>query len=234
MPESVPPPPPRHAYVRAASLFLIGVGLLIWFFRGSETVPVSIPPQQIASAPKDPSFTPSKNSETTISQEPALLSQAQEKIQTLESTIAEYERLSQETIKPEVLTQAQEKIQTLEFTIAEYQRLSKEELQNVHDQRTQLEAQLQSKEATLAELHTDIQNLNESLLDQQHTSQTSSVRFRIGLREIGRCINLRHKPAKRSSTGSQSPANSPAQEIFSCPVRKSKNCWQTKNNWKLN
>jgi len=51
IPPTVTPPTPvtQHSYVVAASLFLIGVGLLTWFFSSPISTPLSMTARQIPS-----------------------------------------------------------------------------------------------------------------------------------------------------------------------------------------
>ena len=144
----LPPPASQHSYVMAASLFLVGVGLLIWLFRGPVATPISVPVTEVS--------TPAIEASTPYSGN---------------GTVAEM------TQKPEVLIQAQEKIQDLETTIATYQRLSNEELENVQTQRTQLETQLDSQESTLSELRAEVIDLKEDLQNQEETKQQAQLDF---------------------------------------------------------
>ncbi|MDH3770842.1 MAG: AAA-like domain-containing protein, partial [Nitrospirota bacterium] len=129
-PQSVvsPLPTTQHSYVMAASIFLLGVGLLVWFFRA----PVSIEPPATTSALTEITKTPQQ---------------------------------------PEALAQAQEKIQELEATIVRYQQLSTGEVENLIDQRTQLETQLVSKEDALSDLQDQVQTLESALDDQREAHE---------------------------------------------------------------
>ncbi|MEX0829234.1 MAG: hypothetical protein WD032_03245 [Nitrospirales bacterium] len=135
-------------FILAASILLVGIGVLVWSFRGPTAPPLS----------------------TTSQEAPAGSTNAQPT--SLAST--EMARMPQDSAS---LTQAQQKIQTLENTIAEYQRLSNQKLENVHAQRTQLETQLQSKETTLSGLLDQIQSLEAALFDQQQSSQQALLKF---------------------------------------------------------
>ena len=168
---------PRHSYVMAASIFLISVGLLIWFFGGQQSTPTTVQ-QEVSPSPREATLKPSNPGVTpTSTGESERLTEAQEKIRALETTIVELQNQSKDIIQPEFLTQAQDKINSLETTIAEYQRLAKEELHGLQTQRAQLEAQLESKEANVSALRTDMQNLNENLLTQQQMAQQAQLDF---------------------------------------------------------
>ncbi len=143
-----PPPAPQHSYVMAASLFLVGVGLLIWFFRGPVSTPLSLPAQEVSTAAIETS-TPSSGN----------------------GTVAEMAQ------QAEALIQAQEKIQDLETTIATYQRLSNEELENVQTQRTLLESQLLAQESTFSDLRVEVTQLKEDLENEQETTQQAQLDF---------------------------------------------------------
>jgi predicted nucleic acid-binding Zn-ribbon protein len=146
-PMSVLPPPARqHSYVMAASLFLAGVVLLIWFFRGPNPTPLPVSEQEISS----------KAIETT-------------------APSSDTSEAPEHTPQPAALTQAQEKIQALEATIATYQRLSNEERESQHTQRTQLETQLHAQETTVSELRAEVQHVKEELLNQQQTAQQAQL-----------------------------------------------------------
>ena len=138
-PQSVTPPLPatRHSYVMAASLFLLGVGALIWFFRGPVSQPLSVSSQEVPSVSVEPS-------------PPTALPE-----------------IAKTPQQPEALTQAQEKIQDLEATIVRYQQLSGDEVQSLIDQRTQLETQLVSKEDALSNLQDQVQTLEATLVEQR-------------------------------------------------------------------
>ncbi|MDH5427850.1 MAG: hypothetical protein OEZ05_02455 [Nitrospirota bacterium] len=137
--QTLPPPPaPQQSFVMAASLFLIGVGLLIWFLREPSSTPLPATSPQVA----------------TLSTEGPRASQTQE-----------------------ALTHAQEKIQQLETTIAEYQRLSNEEQGRIEAQRNQLTTQLQSQESTLSDLLTKNEALENTLLDHQQSAQQARLQF---------------------------------------------------------
>jgi WD40 repeat protein len=138
-PQSVlsPLPVTRHSYVMASSLFLLGVGLLVWFFRGPVSIPLSVTSQQPPSVSIEPPATPSALTEIAKSHQ-----------------------------QQEALAQAQEKIQELEDTIVQYQQLSTSEVESLIDQRTQLETQLASKNRVLSDLQTQVQSL-ETALDTQ-------------------------------------------------------------------
>ena len=145
-PVASPPPTPQHSYVMAASVLLIGVGLLLWFFRTPVAPPPSETSQHVAAASK-----------TSSSALPAL---------------AEIPKSPQ---PPEALTQAQvEHIQELEATIARYQQLSTDESQSLRAQRTQLETQLVSKDNALSDLQDQVKKL-ESALTNQRDSHDHSI-----------------------------------------------------------
>ena len=151
------PPPPsvprpfsalKPSFIVAASIFLVGVGFLVWFFRGPVSPPLSTTSQEA----------------TSVSRE------AHQK----SSPTIEMAKTPQESA---ALSQAQGKIRALETTIAEYQRLSNQKLENVTTQRTHLETQLQSQEKTLAGLLDKIETLEATLLDQQQSSQQTLLKF---------------------------------------------------------
>lgn len=127
-----------HSYVMAASLLLIGVGLLMWFFRAPVSLPPSDTSQHVASASN---ASPS---------EPQALTEIPKTLQ-----------------QPEALTQSQEHIQELEATVARYQQLSTDESQSLRAQRTQLETQLASKDNALSDLQARVQTLETALTDQR-------------------------------------------------------------------
>ena len=133
----------KPSFIIAASLFIVGVGILLWSFRG----PASTVPQET----------------TTVSVENHPAS----------STSTEIAKIPQESA---ALTQAQEKILTLETTIAEYQRLSNQKLENVQTQRNQLETQLQAQEKTLSDHLDKIEILEATLLDQQQAAQQTLLK----------------------------------------------------------
>jgi WD40 repeat protein len=136
-------------FILAASIFLVGIGFLVWSFRGPTSPPLSTTSQE---APAGSSIEAHPTSPTST----------------------EMAGMPQESA---ALTQAQGKIQTLETTIAEYQRLSNQKLENVHAQRTQLETQLQSQDKTLSGLLDKIETLEAALLDQQQSSQQAHLKF---------------------------------------------------------
>jgi hypothetical protein len=133
-----PLPATQHSYVMAASLFLLGVGLLVWFFGTPVSVPLSVTSQQLA---------------PSVSIEPPPTSALTEIPQTPQ--------------QPQALAQAQEKIQELEATIVRYQQLSTDEVESLIDQRTQLETELASKEDKLSDLQDQVQTLESRLVDQR-------------------------------------------------------------------
>jgi WD40 repeat protein len=133
-----PTPATQHSYVMAAGLFLLGVGLLVWFFRAPVSIPLSATSQQAHSISIEPPATPSALTEITKTPQ-----------------------------QPEALAQAQEKIQELEATIVRYQQLSTGEVESLRDQRTQLETQLISKEDALSDLQDQVQTLESDLVDQR-------------------------------------------------------------------
>ena len=149
-PPSVPAPFPalKPSFILAASIFLVGVGFLVWSFRGPTSPPLSTTSQEVTSV--------------SIEAHPT------------STTSTEMARTPQESA---TLAQAQEKIHALETTIAEYQRLSNQKLENVSTQRTQLETQLQSQEKTLSGLLDKIETLETALHDQQQSSQQALLKF---------------------------------------------------------
>lgn len=138
-------PSTQHSYVIAASLFLVGVGLLVWFFGGPASIPLSVTSQQPPSVSKEPPATP--------------------------SALTEVAKNDQQS---EALAQAQGKIQELEATIVRYQQLSTDEVESLIDQRTQLETQLASKDRVLSDLQTQVQSL-ESALDAQQDAHEHMI-----------------------------------------------------------
>lgn len=138
----------KPSFIAAASIFLVGVGFLVWSLRGPASPPLSTTSQEA----------------TSVSMEAHPTS----------STSTEMAKMPQESA---ALTQAQGKIHSLETTIAEYQRLSNQKLENVNTQRTQLETQLQSQEKTLSGLLDKIETLEAALLDQQQSSQQALLKF---------------------------------------------------------
>ncbi|MGV7228664.1 MAG: AAA-like domain-containing protein [Nitrospirales bacterium] len=133
-----PLPATQHSYVMAASLFLLGVGLLVWFFGTPVSVPLSVTSQQAPSVSIESPATPSALTEITNTPQ-----------------------------QPEALAQAQEKIQELEATIARYQQLSTGEVESLIDQRTQLETELAAKEDKLSNLQDQVQTMETTLVDQR-------------------------------------------------------------------
>ena len=139
---------PKHSYVLAASLIFVGLALLVWSFRGGISTPQSKPRQEVTSiSTKGDTASSQKNESAPIASQ------------------------------PKVSSQDQEKIQSLEATIVEYQRLSNEKLENLTKQRTQLETQFHAQETTLSELRTELKNVKEELLEQQQTAQEAEFRF---------------------------------------------------------
>ncbi len=143
IPPTVTPPTPvtQHSYVVAASLFLIGVGLLTWFFSGPISTPLSMTARQIPSVAA-PLPEPSKTIEMPPPPQPT-----------------------------KELINAQEKIQALETTIVRYQKLSANTTQSFIDQRTQLETELTSKDRRLSDLQAQVQSLESTLVDQRNTHE---------------------------------------------------------------
>ena len=139
-PESAHAPAPRQSYVMAASLFLLGVGLLVWFF-GSPT-------NQSPTGPSPNTASVSEKSQV-------------DPVEPTGSPSTPEQR--------EALAQAQEKIQELEATIVRYQQLSDDEEQVRLDQRTQLETKLAFKDETIADLQTQVQALASEAKNQQQS-----------------------------------------------------------------
>ncbi len=123
----------------AASLFLLGVGLLVWFFSPELSKPLVLN---------------AKNNATVPIETPPIPSHSMGAESTLKN--------------PEALTEAQKKIEELESTIARYQDLSADEAQSSVNKRTLLETQLTSKADALATLHTQVETLTAELKDRQH------------------------------------------------------------------
>jgi len=160
-PQSVvsPLPTTQHSYVMAASLFLLGVGLLVWFFRA----PVSIEPPPTPSALTEITKTP---------QQPEVLAQAQEKIQELEATIVRYQQLStgeveslidqrtqletQLTSKDRELSDLQDQVQTLESALDDQRDAHEQMIANLEAERTKLQTKATS---TARELKTALENV---------------------------------------------------------------------------
>ncbi|MFA9562968.1 MAG: AAA-like domain-containing protein, partial [Nitrospirota bacterium] len=129
---------PIPTTVMTASLFLLGVGLLMWFFRAPFSVELADTSQNTPSASIEPPLAPS-----------------------------DFTEIAKMPQQPEALAQAQEKIQELEATIVRYQQLSTGEVESLIDQRTQLETELASKEDKLSDLQDQVQTLEATLVDQR-------------------------------------------------------------------
>ena len=131
-----PKPTSYGRYFLVASFLLIGLGFLFWFFRAPNFQPPPVTLTNEAPLPsmalKEPSDKPTDSAN---------------------------------------LIAAQETIQELENTIAEYQRLSKQELNSVQDQRTHLEDKLLSQDTILSELRAEVETLESALLEQQNAHQ---------------------------------------------------------------
>ena len=155
----------------AASLFLLGIGLLIWFFSPQSSEPLVETTTNDATVPVEAPHISSQSKETENT--PEALIEAQTRIKELEAKIVRHETLVASKIEPtthnqETLEKAQEKIEELESTIARYQDLSADEAQSRIDQRTQLDAQLASKEEALSTLQTQVETLKTEISEQQH------------------------------------------------------------------
>ncbi len=146
-----PAPAPQQSYVLAASLLLVGIGLLWWLFQGPASSPPSTQTEQVSSTSQNTQPAPSN---TTKGRDVPQQSKA--------------------------LLAAQEKIQELETTLANYQQLSTNEAQNFKDQRAQLETQLVSKDETLATLKTKIQELENALADQEYAHDNTIADLQAG------------------------------------------------------
>ncbi len=155
----------------AASLFLLGIGLLIWFFSPQSTETFVETTKNDATVPIEAPRIP--NQSTGTENTPEALSEAQNKIEELEAAIVRHQYLAASEIEGtshnrEALEEAQEKIQVLESTIARYQDLSVDKAESLVDQRTQLNAQLASKEETLSTAQTQVETLKAEISEQQH------------------------------------------------------------------
>ena len=166
-PQSVgsPLPTTQHSYVMAASLFLLGVGILVWFFRAPVPMPLSV---SIEPPPTPPALTEI----ATTPQQPEALAQAQEKIQELETTIVRYQQLStgeieslidqrtqletQLTSKDRVLSDRQTKVQTLESALDDQRDAHEQMIANLQTERTKLQ---NKATATARELNTALENV---------------------------------------------------------------------------
>lgn len=123
----------------AASLFLLGIGLLVWFF-----------------SPRSPeTFVETTAKESSAPMESPSIAKQAEELEPAQKT-------------PEALAEAQKRIQELEATIVRYQDLSASETQSIVDQRTQLDAQLASKKEALSTLQTQVEILKGEMSEQQH------------------------------------------------------------------
>ena len=146
--QTPPIPAKQHSYVLAASLFLLGIGILMWFFRTPESTPVSVSSPQTVSVLIEP--------------EPAL------------SPSIEITKIPEQ---PEALTEALLKIQDLETAIAHNQQHSGDEVRSLINQRTQLENQLISKEGALSEMGHQLEILAAELHAQQDAHDQSIVKL---------------------------------------------------------
>ncbi len=155
----------------AASLFLLSVGLVVWFFdpQSSETLVETT--KNDATVPVEAPHLSSQSTETENT--PEALSEAQRKIEELEAEIVRHKKLVASNVEStthnqETLEKAQEKIEELESTIARYQVLSADKAQNLIDQRTQLTTLLASKEKALSTAQTQVETLKNEISEQQH------------------------------------------------------------------
>ncbi len=160
--------------LRAASLLLVGIGLLAWLFSLRPSEPLVVTEHNESSLPIE---TPLISKQTTGTEQPSItpeaLSEAQNKIEELEATIVRHQNLAtSEMANPshnqKAYAEAQEKIQELETTIARYQDLSANEVKSLVNQRTLLEIQLASKDDALSTLQTQMDSLSTELQDQEH------------------------------------------------------------------
>jgi WD40 repeat protein len=146
-----PLPATQHSYVMAASLFLLGVGLLVWFFGTPVSVPLSV---------------------TQTPQQPQALAQAQEKIQELEATIVRYQQLSTDEVeslidqrtqletelasKEDKLSDLQDQVQTLESRLVDQRDAHEQMIADLQTERTKLQTKAT---ATTKELNTALENV---------------------------------------------------------------------------
>ncbi len=154
----------------AASLFLLGVGLLVWLFSPQSSETLFETTKNDATIPVEAPHISSWSTKTENTPE-ALLA-AQSKIEELEAEIVRHKNLAASKIESsshnqEPLDQAQEKIEELESTIARYQDLSADKAQSFIDQRTQLAIQLAAKEEDLSTLQTQVETMKTDMNEQQ-------------------------------------------------------------------
>ncbi len=122
----------------AASLFLLGVGLLVWFFGPQSSKTSIVTAEKESSAPIESSL---------IAKQAAELEPGQK--------------------TPEALAEAQKKIQELELSIARYQDLLASETQSIVDHRNQFDAQLASKKEALSTIQNQVEMLKAESSEQQ-------------------------------------------------------------------
>ena len=145
---TVPPGTPLVSYAIAASLLLIGIGVLLWAMREPVSNPPAMTTEQSLPTPLTTSPTPATPTPTSATPE-----------------------------HTEALAHAQEKIRELEQTLAQYQQLSTNEVQRLQEQRNELEDRLASQNATLSDLHEEIATLQDTAIDQQTTFQQALSDF---------------------------------------------------------
>ncbi len=153
--ESISSPTTKHSNILAASLFLAGVGLLVWLFNPFNSSPPTV----------------------IVGQDPSLLKESSKSLDTPTE-------IEGKPVAPVALQQAQEKIKKLEATIVRYQQLADDEYQALLEQRDQLEAQLASKNNTLSDLQSQMQALISEQHDQQNTYEQKIAQLEIERNQI--------------------------------------------------
>ena len=172
------PPARQHSYVLAASLFLVGVGLLLWFFQNPVSEHRPEPAQEVTSAPLEPTLSPSDNSnlpETTLA-----LAQAEEKIQALETTIIRYQQLSsgevesltdqrtqlesQLTAKDQKISDLKSQIHSLESTLTNQRNDHEAVIAEIQADRAQLQSNANSTAKELKAAQEEVKNLQIAVL----------------------------------------------------------------------
>ncbi len=178
-PASVPAPPVRQqSYVLAASIFLVGVGLLLWFFQNPFTQLRPEPAQEVASAALERTPPPSNN--TDLRENALALSQAQEKIEALEATIVRYQQLSsgevdsltdqrtqlesQLTSKDQKLSDLTSQIHTLEAILANQRDDHEAVIAEIQADRAQLQSNANSTAKELETAQEEVKNLQMAVL----------------------------------------------------------------------
>ena len=130
----------------AASLFLLGVGLLVWFFGPQSSKTYIVTAEKKSSAPIE---------------SPLIAKQAAER------------EPAQKT--PAALAEAQKRIQELESSIVSYQDLSASETERIIDHRNQFDAQLASKKEAISTLQNQVETLNAEMSEQQQAHDQATA-----------------------------------------------------------